>query len=137
MNMRSSEVAERAGACYSKHMLERLRRLPELTALPLLIIVGLLFFMLTNPERLPPVALMIGFIILGGTIYCGVRLALRATGVHDRLKRGQYRVIVVAVTALPVLLLALQSLGQLTVRDTLTLVILVAGGALYAYRMSS
>jgi hypothetical protein len=118
-------------------MLSKLKQLPELAALLLLTLLGLLFFMLTNPSKLPPVALMIGFAILAGIVYSLLRLLGQVAGLHERLSEGRYRLLLGAGTALPVLLLALQSLGQLTIRDAITLVILFAAGFLYIGRMAT
>jgi hypothetical protein len=117
-------------------MLDKLKQLPELAALPLLIIVGLLFFASTNPANLPPAALMVGFLFLAGVMYCLVRLVTRLSGLQDRLSKGKYNALLVTMTALPVILVAMQSIGQLTVRDAVTIGVLFLVFGFYISRMS-
>lgn len=115
---------------------ETLKRTPELLLLAFCLVAGLIFFAVTNPRDLPPVLLMFGFAIILGVLYSGLRLAGRALGVQDKLRPGQYKGLIFCGTVLPVLLLALQSLGQLTVRDVVTLILLFAIGFFYLSRIS-
>lgn len=99
----------------------------------------LLFLVLTAPPELPAVFFVVPFLLL----YAGlsrlwrmvVRLRLgeeaaEAEGLPERrLRAGN------AVSALLVLLLVLQSLGQLTWRDVLTLALIFAVGYFYLVRM--
>ena len=109
--------------------------MPEIVILPLFILAGTLFFLLINPRSVPPAVLMIAFLIVLGILYSAVRLIFRVTGIDKRLKPMQYKGLMIASTLLPVILLALQSLGQLTLRDVTTLVILYAAGYFYVSRM--
>jgi membrane protein implicated in regulation of membrane protease activity len=117
-------------------MYQTLRKMPELAALPLLIVIGLGFFTVTNPAKLPPAVLMVGFAILTGILYCIVRLVARLLNLKERVTKGQYNGILAGATGLPIMMLALQSLGQLTVRDTVTLAVLAAAGYFYMSRLS-
>lgn len=118
-------------------MLQILKKLPELAALLLFIAVGLVFFASTDPKNLPPAALIFGFIILTGIMYCAARLVARLSGLRARVSKGQYSGILTGATVLPVAVLALQSLGQLTLRDVITLGVLSVAGYLYISRMRS
>lgn len=117
-------------------MLQTLKSLPELAALALLIVLGLVFFSITDPAELPPAALMLGFAILTGIVYSIVRLVAKATGMRRRVTKVQYDGLVAGATVLPIMLLALQSLGQLTARDTITLLVLTVAGYFYISRLS-
>jgi len=111
------------------------RRFPEVLVLGAACIFGLLFFALTNPQNSAPVVLVVGFIILLVSSYCMVRLAARALKLNRKLGSVPYNGIVVAVSLLPVMLLALQSIGQLTPRDVITLIILFLAGYFYVTRL--
>jgi hypothetical protein len=116
-------------------MYQTFKKNPELAALPILILLGVGFFAATNPERLPPALLLIGFIIVAGILYSGLRLAARLLGVSDRIPAAKLRGMLIGATVLPVMMLALQSLGQLTPRDTITLLVLFVAGYFYISRM--
>lgn len=115
-------------------MTDKLKQLPELAVLAALTLAGLIFFMATDPGKLPPIMLMVGFAILGGIIYSGLRLAGRLSGLQERFGRERYGLLLFAATALPVILIAMQSLGQLTARDTVTFAVLFLAGCLYISR---
>lgn len=117
-------------------MFQTLKKLPELAALPLLILIGLAFFAATDPSKLPPAALILGFAILTGILYCIVRLIARAAGLRTKMTKVQYDGLLAGATVLPILLLALQSLGQLTVRDSITLAVLAIAAYFYMSRLS-
>lgn len=117
--------------------LNTLRRAPDTTMLLILLIVGGIFFMISNPRHVPPVVLIIGFLIIFGIVFFAVRLTARVVGLRQKLSPGQYRTTIVCLAALPVVLLALQSIGQLTLRDIITILILFGVGYFYASRMSA
>jgi hypothetical protein len=52
----------------------------------------------------------------------------------ERLRPLEYNGLVIGVAALPVILMALQSIGQLTIRDTITLAIIFVAGYFYISR---
>jgi hypothetical protein len=116
-------------------MLEKIRRMPDLMALPLTIAAGLIFFAASNPKNLPPAALIIGFLIVAAIIYSFIRLVARLFGWREKWSKTHYAGLLVVGTSLPVLLLALQSIGQLTPRDVITLVVLFVAGYIYASRI--
>lgn len=113
------------------------KRSPELAFLAVCCIAGLVFFSVTSPNTMPPAGLIFGFAIILGTIYASLKVILRVTGLQPKLQAGQYTGLLFGGTVLPVLLLALQSLGQLTVRDVVALILLFAVGYFYMSRMTN
>jgi hypothetical protein len=111
------------------------KRLPELGALCGLLLIAAGFFILTNPLTVPPAVLMIGFVILFAIAYCILSLLFRTTGLKERWSGTQARGYLIGGAALPVILLALESLGQLTVRDVITLAVIYGIGYFYMGRM--
>lgn len=113
-----------------------LRKFTERNVLAVLSIVALLFFLCTDPAHVPPVVLMVAFALLLAITYCLVRLACRALRLQDRLSASQYGGVVFTATVLPVLIIAMQSLGQLSLRDGVTIALLFGIGFFYASRLS-
>lgn len=111
------------------------KRLPEVTVLAATILGGLIFFSVVSPQNSPPMMLVVGFLFLLVAIYCIVRLAARALHLSTRLKPVPYHGLLIGVSLLPITLLALQSIGQLTPRDVITLAILFVAGYFYVSRM--
>jgi hypothetical protein len=95
----------------------------------------LVFFTLTSPKAVPSVMLFAGFIVLATLLASIIKLFLIITGLERRLPVVYRRGILIGGTALPVLLLMLQSIGQLTIRDVLTLGILFLLSVFYASRI--
>ncbi len=99
------------------------------------VVASLAFFGLTSPKSLPPPMLIVGFVVLGTLLYCVLRLLLLVTGLHTKLPAAYQRGLLLAGTILPVILLVMQSIGQLTMRDVLTLVGLFCIGVFYVGRV--
>lgn len=102
---------------------------------------GLLFLYLvvTQPERLPLVGLIVPYILLFIALYStGTLLA----SLRERYKnsssepRGRPQRLSMVVSLIIVLLLTLQSIGQLSVRDVITTLAIFALGYLYFARSS-
>lgn len=100
-----------------------------------LVVVGLLFFMLTSPRAIPSVMLITGFVVLAAILYCCSKLLLILTGLNRKMTMVTAKGVVLVCVLLPVLLIVLQSIGQLTVRDILTLGGLVLVGIFYVSRV--
>src|SRR5688572_5909394 len=98
---------------------------PKITALSSIILLLLLFT--TDPQELPSPLLVAPFALLFILIASSVPIVLGAYGLAGQ-KAAK---IGATIAAMPVLLLVLQSLGQLTVRDTLAMVVLF--GVAYFY----
>lgn len=109
-----------------EHAETKTRRSLGLSRLLLLYGALIAFLMLTNPASLPSVVIILPFVGLFGAIYFSViecfRLVSRAYGdtIIVRHRLGRPKVTAALVAGLPVLLLVLQSIGQLTVWDVLT-----------------
>jgi hypothetical protein len=86
---------------------------------PWALLVGLL--LLSDPTKLPSTILVIPFVLLFAAIYLsiteGTRLLRR--GEQNRGVGAKPRLVAGLIACLPVLLLTLQSIGQLTVWDML------------------
>lgn len=100
---------------------------PKITAASSSIL--LLFLFVTNPETVPSVLLIVPFVLLFISIAGCVPLVLgRVAG--QRVARAG-----VVAASVPVLLLVLQSLGQLTIRDILAVAALVSVAYFYVSRL--
>lgn len=95
----------------------------------------LLFFSSTGPRSAPSLLLIVGFAAVGLLGNASARLVLRLTGLGARLCPQVRSAVLWAVTVLPVLLLMLQSLGQLESRDVLVLFALFVLGVFYMARL--
>ena len=96
---------------------------------------GACFFGLTSPTALPLPLLLVSFVVAGCMLYSVVRLALIVTSLDMRATAFQRRALTGILVVLPVLLLMLQSIGQLTVRDVVTLCLLFGIGFFYFERV--
>lgn len=97
---------------------------------------GLLFFGLTNPSKVPSVVLVVGFVVLFGLIFISLNLLLRLSAAYRGASRRRQAALLWGGSLLPVLLLLLQSIGQLTLRDVVTFVGLFVLGGLYLARLA-
>ena len=88
-----------------------------------------LFMIATNPESLPLPLLIAPFALLFGALYLTSKLMLDKffTNLNGKPLKG----VAVSLAGLPVLLIILQSIGQLSIRDLLITFGLVAGLIFY------
>lgn len=101
---------------------------PKITAISSIIL--LLLLLTTNPQKLPSALLVVPFVLLFVVIASGIPAMLGAYGFTGQ----KVAKIGATVAAVPVLLLVLQSLGQLTVRDTLAVFMLFSLAYFYMSR---
>ena len=94
-------------------------------------IILLLLLLSTDPQGLPSVVLVAPFILLFIAVSAAVSHALNTYGLF---KQKRLRIGLVSA-AIPVLLLVLQSLGQLTLRDTLAIFALFGVAYFYISRL--
>lgn len=94
-------------------------------------IILLLFLLLTNPEGLPSVALIVPFVLLFIVFLAAILILL---GIYAMPRQKKLKVGLIGA-AVPVLLLVLQSLGQLTVRDVLAVLVLFCATYFYISRL--
>jgi hypothetical membrane protein len=91
-----------------------------------------LFLLSTNPEHLPLLLLWIPFLLLFAILYISARtLAAR----NNRMKGRRLMSVSIIAAALPVLLLVLSSINQLTLRDTIISITLMLAGIFYLQRL--
>lgn len=88
----------------------------RLLVFALLIIFTFGFFSVVDPGQLPVAAILVPFLLIFFILYLGVRLILSN---FFRLNSASERTISFALSTLPVLLLIIQSITQLTIRDVL------------------
>jgi hypothetical protein len=102
----------------------------------LLLPYGLLILMLwtTNPERLAAVWLLVPFVLLFWGLWVTAYHGLHALGLKGQKRFNRRLVLSFCLALLPTLLLVLQSINQLTVRDALLLVIFMVMLMLYLSR---
>lgn len=88
----------------------------KLITLGLAYFAAFLFFMLINPHKLPFALILLPFIILFLLIYMSVQVVL---SVFFIINSRQKRVISLVLATMPVLMLIIQTVTQLTVRDVI------------------
>ena len=87
----------------------------------LLVILDGLFFGLTNPTNVNSIFLIVGFVLLGGSIYVLTQIVLTfLIKLGFKIKNGGK--IAGFIVVLSCLLLAQQSIGQLSARDVLIII---------------
>lgn len=95
------------------------------------VLASALFFSATNPTHILSLWLMLGFLLLVGLLYwliCGLVALL---GVYAKPIAANHRRLERALTLLGALLIAMQSAGQLTLKDVAVLLPLVLLAYLY------
>ncbi len=81
-----------------------------------LYILVLLFFVTVNPEKLPLVLLLLPFGLIFLVLYMTLTLILDT---FFKIKPQPKRLVAFSISVMPVLLLIIQSITQLTLRDVL------------------
>lgn len=104
--------------------------------------VGIIYLLTTDPQKLPSFLLILPFLILFVAIYLTIVELFRLLRRDENQKVVGFSVskprrIAALIAALPTLLLILQSIGQLTVRDTLTTLAIFVIGYFYLVRFSA
>lgn len=102
---------------------------PSLFSLGLIIIDGL-FFGLTNPNNIASVLLIVGFALVSLTLYWLLYNLQKVASLYVPWVTSQ-KYLSLSAALVVALLLALQSVGQLTPRDAL--LVTIASTILYAY----
>ena len=92
--------------------------------------IDALFFGFTNPARVPSLLLIVGFGLVVVTLYAGLRFVLSIGAIYNPWFQRQRRPIGY-ITGLLAAMLALQSIGQLSLRDVIVLLVLSAVLAVY------
>ena len=108
---------------------KRTKQLAGLSGIILLYCFGALFFITTDPSRLPLPLLVAPFMWLFVTIFVTVLYMVTIRHVLSTRKR---RILTAAiVAALPVMLLVFQSIHQLTIKDALLSVAIISIAMFY------
>ena len=102
----------------------------------------ILLLMVTSPKNIPSVLLIVPFVLLFVANFMTVTVILdringRINAPSARVYFSRPRMIAVLIAGFPVLLLVLQSIGQLTVRDTLTACVIFILAYFYIVKSSS
>jgi len=107
---------------------------------PLIAVVSflllLIFLMVTNPQHLALVVLLIPFLLIFIVLYNLIMFVLRTVGPR-RLSMRHKKVVAVVLSLEPVLLLLLASINQLAPRDGILSLILIIGFAWYLSRSTA
>ena len=95
--------------------------------------LDLILFGFTDPANVSPVWLMAGFVLAVATIYWFFRLGTAFLGVYFRAVRNNRRQLTRLLTVFGAIVLGMQSMGQLSLRDVLVLAPLVIVGYFYLH----
>lgn len=93
--------------------------------------LDIILFGFTDPAKVASIWLVAGFILAIATVYWFFRGSMLIAGVYSKAVRRQARQLAQLLTLAAAVLIALQSMGQLSLRDVLVLVPLLVLG--YAY----
>jgi hypothetical protein len=93
----------------------------RIVSLGVICLLDSLLFMMSNPRNAPPLILMTGFCLGVATLYYAARLVLALAQFYGVPLGSHNAKVAVAITALSGSLMALQTMGQLTVRDIVIL----------------
>lgn len=97
----------------------------------------IVFVLCTNPRELAVGWLLVPFVLLYGGLYLTFKqLFSRKVGQGTRQLRPQARLMAGVAAATPTLILLLDSVNQLTIRDTLLLLSFGLAGVFYVSRLN-
>jgi hypothetical protein len=96
------------------------------------ILLVLLIMVSTNPTKLPSIMLVVPFVLLFVALSLGLYALLRS---QSATKAKSIRISMMGA-GFPMLMLVMQSLGQLTIRDLLTIVALFGIAYFYTARIT-
>lgn len=92
---------------------------------------GPLFFMLTDPEKIPLPLLILPFLWLFVVVFLSTKLILQR---KTKASKKQIAIISVSLACLLVLLFVFQSIHQLTIRDLLISLAIIGTAGVYLLR---
>jgi hypothetical protein len=96
-----------------------------------LVVADGLFFTTTNPNKVASSVLIVGFALVALTIYGLLRLLLAVATFYGLPLKNRGRRIALLIGISTAIGVALQSLGELTLRDVVVLILLT--GLIYVY----
>ena len=96
-------------------------------------LVVLVFFISVNPEKLPLILLLLPFLLIFLVMYLSLIFVLDT---FFKIKSQPKRLIAFSVSIMPVLLLIIQSITQLTLRDVLLSISIVVIVVWYTIKLN-
>ena len=96
-----------------------------------LVVADSLFFTTTNPNKVASSVLIVGFVLVAFSIFGLLRLVLAAATFYGLPLQNRGRRVALLVGISMAIAVALQSLGELTLRDVVVLILLT--GLIYVY----
>lgn len=96
-----------------------------------LLVADTMVFGGSDPQKVPSVMLIVAFLLLTATLYYLIRSLIKAVRWYGLKTRHPGRLTAV-ITVVAAIIMALQSIGELTARDILVLLPFVVIGYLYA-----
>jgi hypothetical protein len=98
-------------------------------------VCGLVYLFITNPQKLPPILLIPPFVLFYVALFLAIVCisALIGTGNRPAIGRKSFLLSLI-LAAYPIMLLLLQSIGQLSSRDVVTLTLLLIISTFYVTR---
>lgn len=104
---------------------------PQLLAGVVLAVLDIGFFSSTNPTKMPSGLLIVGFVLVALSIYALLRMLLGIASIYGLPLAEHGRRQALFLGGVCAVLVALQSLGELTLRDVVVLVLLALIAYLY------
>jgi hypothetical protein len=102
-----------------------------------LLLTDLLFFSLSDPSKVPSFMLMIGFLLMVATIYLAVSAGFRLARLYGLVKSPEKTRVARLVTLVIAAAMALQSTGELGLKDVVVILPLAGLALVYlSYRRS-
>jgi len=87
-----------------------------------------------NPNTVPGWGLIVPFICMAGGIYTGAKRLIRLLPFGSTLSNLHVKTLSAVTASILVTVVGLQSIGQLTIRDVITVGLLTTVGYFYLYR---
>jgi hypothetical protein len=98
-------------------------------------ICGVVYLFISNPQKLPPILLIPPFLLFYAALFLAIVCIATLVGKSTRLAIGRKSFLLSLIfAAYPVMLLLLQSIGQLSSRDVVTLTLLLIISTFYVTR---
>lgn len=117
-------------------MVDTIRRYGEPGGLAIVIVAAGAFFIFTNPKTTAAPLLVVGFLLLFSVILISLRLLLQYSGLSRKLPPAGRALMTWGFSMLAVVFLALQSIGQLTLRDVVMVLAVFATVSFYVLKVA-
>jgi hypothetical protein len=107
------------------------QRIGKIVGIASAYLIGIIFFMLTNPDNIPIPLLVLPFLWLFAVVFMSARLLLRR---YVTASKKQINIVASLLACLLVLLFVFQSIHQLTIRDVFISFAIISIAGLYLLR---